>query len=126
VINPIDQFSTDKDISVKGNISNNMTKLGIHIQISGNGHSFLKQKVWGQGKQGKRSAKKKEEVCHPTVYFSIIVSLSVDPKKILSRCTHEWTRNGGTRMNIQELQDISTETVVSMFRVSTATLCWYY
>jgi hypothetical protein len=65
--------------------------------------------------------KKKEEVRHPTVYFSIIVSSSVDPKKIINRCAHEWTRNGETRMNIKELQDICTETVVSMFRISTAT-----
>ncbi len=36
VINPIDQFSKDKEIAVKGNISTNMTKLGIHVQISGN------------------------------------------------------------------------------------------
>jgi hypothetical protein len=42
VINPINQFSKDKDIAVKGNISTNMTKLGIHIQISGNGYTFLK------------------------------------------------------------------------------------
>jgi hypothetical protein len=66
--------------------------------------------------------KKKEEVHHPTVYFSIIVSSLVDPKKIIDRCAHEWTRNGGTRMNIKELQDICTDRVVSMFWVSTATL----
>ncbi len=31
-------------------------------------------------------------------------------------------RNGGTRMNVKDLQDICTETVVSMYRVSTTTL----
>jgi hypothetical protein len=92
-----------------------MTKLGIHVQISGNGYTFLKQKVCNKDKQEKKLAKKKEEVCHPTVYFSIIVSSLVDPKKIINRCAHEWTRNGGTRMNIKELQEICMEMVVSMF-----------
>ncbi len=46
VIDPINQFNKDKDIVVKGNISTNMTKLGTHVQISGDGYTFLKQKVW--------------------------------------------------------------------------------
>jgi hypothetical protein len=96
-----------------------MTKLGIHVQISGNGYTFLKQKVWD--KEGKKSSRKKEDVHHPTVYFSIIVSSLVEPQKNIKRCAREWTRNGGLRMNVKELQDICTDTVVSMFRISTAT-----
>ncbi len=42
------------------------------------------------------------------------------PRKI-ERCAHEWTRNRGIHILIKELQDIYSETVVSLFRVSTAT-----
>jgi len=72
-------------------------------------------------KQGKKSLHKRVEIRHPTVYFSLIISSSVEPKKFIQRCFHEWARNGGTRMHVKELQYIHTETVVSMFRVSTAT-----
>jgi hypothetical protein len=123
VINPIEPFSKDKDIITKADISTNMTKLGIHVQISGNGYTFLKkQQIGDKEKQGKKFSKKKIEIRHPTVYFSLIISSSVDPMKIIERCSHKWTRNGGTRMNVKELQDIRTETVVGMFRVSMATL----
>ncbi len=46
VINPLNPNSKEKNISSKGEISPNMTKLGTHIKISGNGNSFNKQKVW--------------------------------------------------------------------------------
>ncbi len=78
-----------------------MTKLGVHVQISGNNYTFLKQKVWDKENQRKKSSKKKEDFWHPTVYFSIIISSLVDPKKIIERWSHEWTQNGGTRMNIK-------------------------
>ncbi len=45
VINLIHPNSNEKNISSKGEISN-MTKLGIHVKISGNGNVFNKQKVW--------------------------------------------------------------------------------
>jgi hypothetical protein len=83
LINPIDPQSKEKDIAVKGNISTNMTKLGIHVQVSGNGYTFLKQKVWDKENQRKKSLKKKEDFRHPAVYFSIIISSLVDPKKII-------------------------------------------
>jgi hypothetical protein len=49
VINPLNPKSVSKDISTKGDISPNMTKLGEHIKISGNGPNvFNKRKVWGK------------------------------------------------------------------------------
>ncbi len=45
IINPINPYSKEKNISSKGEISSNITKLGIHIKISGNGNVFNKQKV---------------------------------------------------------------------------------
>ncbi len=122
VINPIKPFSKDKDIVTKADISTNMTKLGINVQIFGNEYTFLKkQQIRDKAKQGKKFSKKRVEIRHPTVYFSLIISFSVDRKKIIKRCSHKWTCNGGTRMNVMELQEIRTETVVSMFKVSTAT-----
>jgi hypothetical protein len=46
VINPINPNSKEKNIASKGEISPNMTKLGSHVKISGNGNAFNKQKVW--------------------------------------------------------------------------------
>ncbi len=46
VINPINPNSKEKNITYKDEISPNMTTLGIHIKISGNGNAFNKQKVW--------------------------------------------------------------------------------
>ena len=46
VINPLNPNSKEKNFTSKGEISPNMTKLGIHIKISGNGNAFNKQKAW--------------------------------------------------------------------------------
>jgi hypothetical protein len=46
LINPLNPNSKEKNISSKGEISPNMTKLGTHIKISGNGNTFNKKKVW--------------------------------------------------------------------------------
>jgi hypothetical protein len=51
----------------------------------------------------------------------MVVSLEMDPKEIIERITHEWSRNGGTRIMIKELQDLDSKTVVSIFKISTAT-----
>jgi hypothetical protein len=93
-----------------------MTKQGIHdVQISGNGYTFLKkQQIGDKEKQGQKFSKKRVKIRHPTLYFSLIISSSVNPKKIIERCSHEWACNGGTRMNVKELQDICTKTVGSM------------
>ncbi len=58
VINPLQEKSKEKNISSRGEISNNMTKLGSHVRISGNGNVFNRQKVWNNG--DKSGHKKKE------------------------------------------------------------------
>jgi hypothetical protein len=45
IINPINKNSKEKNISSKGEISPNMTKLGLHIKISGYGNVFNRKKV---------------------------------------------------------------------------------
>jgi hypothetical protein len=52
VINTLNPNSKDKSITSKGEISLNMTKLGIHVKISGNSNAFNKQKVWDREEQG--------------------------------------------------------------------------
>ena len=123
VINPLSSDSQGKDITSKGEISPNMTKLGEHIRISGNGNVFNKRKVWSTAGDGRKSRKsnKKEEFQDPTVYFSMIVSSDVDPKEIIDRTTHEWSRINGVRLQIKELQFVDSETVVSIYKVSKLT-----
>ncbi len=58
VLNPLNPNSKEKNITLKGKISSNVTKLGCHIRISGNGNIFSKQKVWDR-EQGNRKSKKK-------------------------------------------------------------------
>ncbi len=90
VINSIEPFSKDKDIVTKADISTNMTKLGIHVQISCNGYTFLKkQEIGDKEKQGKKFSKKKVGIRHPTVYFSLIISSSVNTMKTIERCSQE-------------------------------------
>ena len=123
VINPLNPKSVSKDISTKGDISPNMTKLGEHIKISGNGPNvFNKRKVWDKD-DGRKSwkANKKEEFQNPTVYFSMFVSSETPPKDIIERTTHEWARMNGVRLQIKELQFVDTETVVSIYKVSKLT-----
>jgi hypothetical protein len=54
-INPLRPNSKEKNITSKGEISTNMTKLGAHIKISGNGNVFNKQKVWNREEDDSRS-----------------------------------------------------------------------
>ncbi len=55
VINPLNSNSKEKNIALKGEISANMTKLGRHVKISGNGNVFSKQKVWNKEETGNRA-----------------------------------------------------------------------
>jgi hypothetical protein len=122
-INPIDHDSKAKNITSKGEISSNMTKLGTHIRISGNGNAFNKKKVWDNQDQSRKSRKpRKEEFRDPIVYFSMVISTEVRPQELLNRITHEWARIGGIRLQIKDLQTIESETVVTFFQVSTLTL----
>ncbi len=71
-----------------------MTKLGIHVKISGNGNAFNKQKVWDKEEQGNkgrnnRKSNKKEEYKDPIVYFSMVVSSKVEPREIIDCVMHE-------------------------------------
>jgi hypothetical protein len=48
VINLLNPNSKERNIASKGKISSNLTKLGAHVKISGNGNVFNKQKVWNR------------------------------------------------------------------------------
>ncbi len=119
VTNPLQEKSKEKNISSRGEISNNMTKLGSHVRISGNGNVFNRPKVWNN--KDKSGRKKKETFKDPTVWFSMVVLTSVPPGDIIERITHEWAHIGGVRIAIKDLQNLDSETVVSIFKVSMAT-----
>ena len=93
-----------------------MTKLGSHVRISGNGNVFNRQKVWNNEDQSGR--KKKETFKDPTVWFSMVVLTLVSFGEVIDRITHDWTRIGGTRISIKDLQNLDSKTVVSIFKVS--------
>jgi hypothetical protein len=121
VINPLSPNLKEKNISSKGEVSPNMTKLGTRIKISWDGNIFKKKKEWdkeaGDGKWQPRK-NKKEEFRDPTVYFSMVVSSEVDPKEIIERTTHKWVRLNGSRLAVKDLQFIDSETVVSIYKIS--------
>jgi hypothetical protein len=124
VINPLNPNSKERNIASKGKISSNLTKLGAHVKISGNGNVFNKQKVWNQEEPDNwstRKANKKEEFRDPTVYFTMIVSLETPPTDIIERMTHEWARLNGVRLQVKELQFVESETVVTFNKVSKLT-----
>ena len=109
---------------MKGDISPNMTRLGEHIKISGNGPNvFNRRNEWDNADGGRnaRKSNKKEEFQDPTVYFSMFVSSEIPPKVIIERTTHEWARTNGVRLQIKELQFVDSETVVSIYKVSKLT-----
>jgi hypothetical protein len=109
---------------MKGDISPNMTRLGEHIKISGNGPNvFNRRNEWDNADGGRnaRKSNKKEEFQDPTVYFSMFVSSEIPPKVIIERTTHEWARTNGVRLQIKELQFVNSETVVSIYKVSKLT-----
>ncbi len=82
VINTLNPNSKDKSIAPKGEISPNMTKLGIHVKISGNGNAFNKQKVWDREEQGNngrnnRKSNKKEEYKDPMVCVCVNLAFTM-------------------------------------------------
>ena len=52
------------------------------------------------------------------MYFNLVISLDVDPLEIIARTTYEWTWINGQRLQIKELQDVVSKTVVSFFKLS--------
>jgi hypothetical protein len=122
VTNPLNPSLKEKSIGSKAEVSPNMTKLGNHIKISGNGNAFNKKKIWSNWENDCKSNKSnKEDFRDPTVYFSMVVSTEVMPQEIINRVSHEWARLNGPRLQVKDLQSISSETVVSFFKVSTVT-----
>ena len=51
----------------------------------------------------------------------MVVLTSILPGEIIKRITHEWAHIGGVRIAIKDLQNLDSETVVSIFKVSMAT-----
>jgi hypothetical protein len=122
MINPLNSSSKEKSISSKAKVSPNMTKLGTHIKISGNSNAFSKKKIWSNWDNDRKSRKSnKEEFNDPTVYFSMVVSTKVMPQEIIDQVSHEWTCLHGSRLQVKDLQSVSSEMVVSFFKVSTVT-----
>jgi hypothetical protein len=126
IINTLNPELKEKSITSKREISPNMTKLGIHVKISGNGNAFNKQKVWDKKEQGNngrnnRKSKNKEEYRDPIVYFSIVVSSEVEPREIIVCVTHKWARLNGMCLQVKDIQFVDSKTVISIFKVSTAT-----
>jgi hypothetical protein len=122
VINSINKNSKEKNISSKGEISPNLTKLGLHIKISGYGNVFHWKKVWGNQDNERKSHKtKKDEYRDPTVYFSMVISSKVKPQEIVEQVTHKWARLNGTCLQVKDIQSIESKTVVPFFKVSTLT-----
>jgi hypothetical protein len=122
VINSLNPDSKEKNISSKKEISPNMTKMGTHIKISGNGNVFNKKKVWeNQGNDHKCRKNLKDEFCNPVVWFSMVVSSKVQPQEIIDQMTHEWACLNSTQLQIKDLQSTESETVVTFFKVSTLT-----
>jgi hypothetical protein len=77
-------------ITSKDKISSNMTKLGLHVKISGYGNVFSKKKIWTNQDNERKSRKSKtEELRNPTVYFSMVISSEVIAQEIVNRVTHE-------------------------------------
>jgi hypothetical protein len=53
------------------------------------------------------------------MYFNLVISLDVNPSEIITRTTYEWTWINGQHLQIKELQDMASKTVVSFFKLST-------
>jgi hypothetical protein len=51
----------------------------------------------------------------------MVVSTEVMPQEIIDQVSHEWARLNGSHLQVEDLQSISSEMVVSFFKVSTAT-----
>ena len=51
----------------------------------------------------------------------MVVSSKVEPREIIDRVTHEWARLNRTYLQVKDLQFVDSKTVVSIFKVSTAT-----
>ena len=87
VIIPLNPESKSKDIASKGEVSPNMTNLGEHIKISGNGpYVFNKRKIWDKAVDIHKSQKpnKKEVFQDLTVYFLCLSCRRLTPRLLLS------------------------------------------
>jgi hypothetical protein len=121
MINTLNPYSKKKSIGSKEEISPDMTKLGTHIKISGNGNAFNKKKTWSNQENDCKSRKSnKEEFQDPTLYFSMVLSSKVRPQLIIDRITHEWVHLNGSHLQVKDLQSISIEMVITFFKMSTA------
>jgi hypothetical protein len=47
----------------------------------------------------------------------MVILSKVEPKEIIERTTHEWSRMNGMRLQIKDVQSIESETMVSIYKV---------
>jgi hypothetical protein len=95
-----------------------MMMLSAHFQISiSNGRNpFEKQKIWG-----KNATKGKDEYKNPVVFFSMAIATDNEPEELVNRISMEWSKAGGQRLSIKNLQSFKSETIIALFNVYTAT-----
>jgi hypothetical protein len=115
---PIKPSSGEKKIHAHADIPINMTMLSAHFQISiSNGRNpFEKQKIWG-----KNATKGKDEFKNPVVFFSMAIATDNEPEELVNRISMEWSKAGGRRLSIKNLQSFKSETIIALFNVYTAT-----
>jgi hypothetical protein len=63
----------------------------------------------------------REEFQDPVVYFAMVITTDTIPDKLISRVVHEWHRLGGVCLQIKELQTFESGTILSLFKIFTAT-----
>ena len=97
---------------VKGStISNDFTKLGVHVSISGDNRDF-------QMKRGKeKDDNGQPKMQHPVVYFSFRFGCDEDPLDLISQVAIGWGRMGGERIKLNELGSFDTKTPAAIYKV---------
>ncbi len=108
IMQAADETGGAKPINLKTKMSNNITIFLAYALVGSNANAFKPKK--NANKKQKRKGKDEPETLDPSVYPTLVFSLDVCPKTIISHVTHEFCCRGGFYFWKKPLQCVETVT----------------
>eukprot|EP00956_Cyclotella_meneghiniana_P026325 scaffold56619_cov40-Cyclotella_meneghiniana.AAC.2 len=100
-----------------------LTEAGAWMRPSGNAGVFEMRKPKKNDKDKKNKSKRdddeegEEAMIDPEVWTQLCISCDEDPEELLSRCSFEWKKIGGNRLQVKEIAAFATRSAATFYYV---------
>eukprot|EP00956_Cyclotella_meneghiniana_P029164 scaffold69908_cov39-Cyclotella_meneghiniana.AAC.1 len=99
-----------------------LTEAGAWVRPSGDAGVFEMRKPRKNDKKKQQVRSRVDEVededvgkVDPEVWTQICISCDVDPEELVERCSYEWSRIGGVRLQVKEIAAFATKSAATFY-----------